>query len=307
MGIFSEIEKIEEEIAKISGVGNIGRIRQLEYSVQLFERNYGMLNELLKHIINNKDKHSDLFNRINKWRTELLFREISFRLHNFVASSLSLVDHSRIIYKKAFEDKGHFDVYQKQVDSDLKKDELIQFIQKLRQMCQHYRLPHISAEWKLKESKLTLYLQKNDLLQFDGWNKEAKKYLNESGKKIDLLKVVNEYYERIVTFHTWAKKEFSELYGKEIMSVYEYTKEINKKKSNVIISELNSALETEQDKIHYNIKFAISGALPLQEMQVLNKYENDTKEWILNSIKFLTKYIEIPESLIQRIKSVCKQ
>lgn len=47
MGIFSEIEEIEEEIANISGVGNIGKIRQFEYSLQLFERNYGMLSKIL--------------------------------------------------------------------------------------------------------------------------------------------------------------------------------------------------------------------------------------------------------------------
>ena len=47
--------------------------------------------------------------------------------------------------------------------------------------------------------------------------------------------------------------------------------------------------------------------MPLDEMQLLSKYENDTKEWILNSINFLVKYIGIPEDLIQRIKSVCKQ
>jgi hypothetical protein len=250
MGIFSEIKEIEEQIAKISGVGNIGKIRQLEYSLQLFERNYGMLSELLSHIIENKEKHPELFNRINKWKTELLFKEIAFRLHNFVASSLSLIDHSRIVYRKAFKEKGHFDVYQKKVNSDLKENGLIQFIQKLRQMCQHYRLPHISAEWKMKNSELSLYIKNNDLLQFDGWGNRAKSFIEESGERIDLLEVVNQYFEKIKAFHTWAKKEFSEKYGEEIMAVYNHTQKINEKKSDIIIDELESALESEKDKIH---------------------------------------------------------
>lgn len=305
MGIFSEIEELEGEIAKISGVGNIGKLRQLEYSVQLFERNHQVLAKLLNQIIENEDKHSDLFNRINKWKTELLFKEISFRLHNFVASSLSLVDHSRIVYKKSFKDKGHFKVYQKKVNSDLNEDELVQFIQKLRQMCQHYRLPNISAELELMEGDLSLFIHKNTLLQFDGWNANAKKFIQESGEKIDLLEVINKYHEKIIAFHTWAKKEFSELYGEEIMAIYEQNKKINQKKSEIIIEELESALESEEEKVHYNIKFAISGALPPPEMQALDKYE-DSKEWILNSIDYLKKYIEIPDELIKKIKSVCK-
>jgi hypothetical protein len=306
MGIFSEIKEIEEQIAKISGVGNIGKIRQLEYSLQLFERNYGMLSELLSHIIENKEKHPELFNRINKWKTELLFKEIAFRLHNFVASSLSLIDHSRIVYRKAFKEKGHFDVYQKKVNSDLKENGLIQFIQKLRQMCQHYRLPHISAEWKMKNSELSLYIKNNDLLQFDGWGNRAKSFIEESGERIDLLEVVNQYFEKIKAFHTWAKKEFSEKYGEEIMAVYNHTQKINEKKSDIIIDELESALESEKDKIHYNIKFAISGALPSQEMQALSKYEDNSKKWILKSLNLLTNHIEIPKELIQRIKTECK-
>jgi hypothetical protein len=306
MGIFSEIEEIEEEIAKISGVGNIGKIRQLEYSLQLFERNYGMLSKLLSHIIENKEKHRDLFNRVNKWKTELLFKEIAFRLHNFVASSLSLVDHSRIVYEKAFEEKGYFEEYQEKVYSDLKEDGLIQFIQKLRQMCQHYRLPHISAEWKFKNSELSLYLKNNDLLQFDGWNKPARNFIEDSDETINLLEIVDQYFEKITAFHTWAKKEFSELYGKEIMAVYNHTQKINEKKSNIIIDELESALKSKKDKIHYNIKFAISGALPSQEMQALCKFENNTKEWILKSLDFLTKHIEIPKEIVRKIKTECE-
>jgi len=306
MGIFKDIEKLEGEIAKVTGSGNIGKLRQLEYSVQLFERNYGMLAELLNHLIKTKENHSDLFNRINKWKTELLFKEIAFRLHNFVASSLSLVDHSRIVYKKSFDDKGQFKLYQEKVNSDLKSDELIQFIQKLRQMCQHYRLPYISAKWVMGNSELSLYLQKNDLLQFDGWNKEARKYLENVEKNINLIEVVKEYHDKIIAFHNWAKKEFSELYGEEIMSIYEITNKINKKKSDIIIGELETALESPEDKILYNIKFAISGALPIPEMQALSKNENDTKAWILNSLDFLVRYIEIPHEIIERIKTICQ-
>ncbi|MCW9705781.1 hypothetical protein [Fodinibius salsisoli] len=306
MGIFSEIEEIEEQIAKISGVGNIGKVRQLEYSLQLFERNYGMLSKLLSHFIENKEKHSDLFNRINKWKTDLLFKEIAFRLHNFVASSLSLIDHSRIIYRKAFKEKDHYGVYQEKVNSDLKEDGLVQFIQKLRQMCQHYRLPHISAEWKMKNSELSLYIKTNDLLQFDGWNKRARSFIEKSGERIDLLEVVNQYFEKIKAFHTWTKREFSEIYGEEIMAVYTHTQKINEKKSDIIIEELESALKSEEGKIHYNIKFAISGALSSQEMQVLSKYEDNTKEWILKSLDLITNHIEIPKELIQRIRTECK-
>lgn len=305
MGIFSEIEEIEGEIAKISGVGNIGKLRQLEYSVQLFQRNYEVLTKLLNQIIEKKDQHADLFNRINRWRTEFVFKEISFRLHNFVASSLSLVDHSRIVYKKSFADKEHYEVYQKKVNCDLKGSEIVQFVQKLRQMCQHYRLPYISAELNIKESNLVLYLHKTDLLEFDGWNKKAKKFLKNSGDQIDLQKIVNKYHEVIIAFHKWAKKEFAELYEDEIMNIYEHNQKINKKKSTIIIEELESALKSEEKKILYNIKFAISGALPTPEMLALSKYEKDTREWILKSINFLKDYVEIPNDLLQKIIIVC--
>src|SRR5688572_11318914 len=88
----------------------IGRIRHFRISVELLQRNYQELNQLLVGIGAPPNPFSFL-GTVNRWKRGLVLREVVFRLHNYVASALSLVDHSRILYRELYEKDCTFPEY----------------------------------------------------------------------------------------------------------------------------------------------------------------------------------------------------
>ena len=71
--------------------------------------------------------------------------EVTRTLHNFVASALTLVDTTRVVYDELYAPKNTLIEYQDEIDSRFIKDGNAQFIKGLRQFCQHYRLPLVMA------------------------------------------------------------------------------------------------------------------------------------------------------------------
>lgn len=307
MGLFTEIEQLESKIANVPGVRIIGEINRLEYSLLLLTRNHKFLRDILEGIIKDHKLSSEIFSRKFRWKSDLLFKEISFRLHNFVASAQSLVDHSRRVYRKVYENKGKFDSYDKKVQTDLVDNGLIQFVQRLRQMCQHYHLPQVSAELRVgATSKMTLFIYKSELLGFDGWNKASKNFIDAHEEKIDLLSVTNDYFAQISAFHDWVKKEFLEMYSQELDDIKSIKNQINQKKKDLIIDEFREVFELEKGKRLERLKFVLSGCLTTLDLQELYQVENKPRTWIIRGVKKLQNYFDIPRSLIDKIEAECK-
>ena len=60
-------------------------------------------------------------------------------LHNTVAAALSLVDHTRVFYRKYYSSTQQIPDYQQQITTRFEEHGLTQFVICLRQFCQHYR------------------------------------------------------------------------------------------------------------------------------------------------------------------------
>jgi len=230
---------------------------------------------------------------------EILFLEVSFRLHDFVASAKSLTDHSRIIYESIHErDKQ---TYQLMVDRMLINNPVVQFIHKLREMCQHYKLPFVGAEWTLRNGQLTLFLSKKNLLDFNKWNSKAKELLNSYEDKIDLAKVISDYYHAIEAFHNWVQKNFKEINHVEISIIEEYYKKINSLKKDYIIWEIQESLKSPDESKVENLKFALAGCLTTKNKLQLIEHEANDAEWIEGALEIIQSKITLPDDLLERI------
>ncbi|MEX1014107.1 MAG: hypothetical protein WDZ80_03020 [Candidatus Paceibacterota bacterium] len=306
MSLFKEIEELEKKTTEIPGVEIIARINRLEYSHQLFSRNYKHFIDILEGIIEKPEIRDRIFNRKFRWKSDLLFREVSFRLHNFVASAISLRDHSRKVYTKVYENKGQFEEYDKRVKQTFVDNGVIQFVHKLREMCQHYHLPRVSAELKVGEkTEMTLFIYKSELLLYKSWKSTAKKFINSHEKKIDLLQVTKEYYYQITSFHDWVKEEFIEMYSEEIKRVNSIQDEINQKKKRLIINELEEVFELEKHERLDRLKFVLSGCLTGPDLQDLYKLEEKPRTWVIKGINKLQKYFDVPQFLVEKIEKEC--
>ncbi len=66
------------------------KLEELQYTINLFDRNFEVLIELIKDVTSSKYDKGELMTRPNYYKRDFIFMEMVFRLHNFVASAKSL-------------------------------------------------------------------------------------------------------------------------------------------------------------------------------------------------------------------------
>jgi hypothetical protein len=125
------------------------RVNQFRFSVDLFKRNYNELSIFLLYF--SAPQVAFAYSPVEqKWLWQEGMKEVSFLLHNFVAAALTLVDHTRVLYRHLYEPKRLIPSYTEQLQQRFISDPLTQFVVKLRQMAQHYRLPSVSSHTEFR-------------------------------------------------------------------------------------------------------------------------------------------------------------
>jgi hypothetical protein len=134
--------------------------------------------------------------------------EVERLYHNVAAAALSLRDHSYRV-------RNH---WLQPVPSDTLREE---HDERVRQVCrrvedgptsprpaEHRPAPEAAtapghAEWRQGEAFTSkVHLDRDDLLEWDGWSPEARAFL-ESEEDVVLDELVSEYRAAVVGFHTW--------------------------------------------------------------------------------------------------------
>lgn len=136
-----------------------------------------------------------------------------------MASAQSLIDHARVLYQQLYEPKGLFPEYPAEVVNRFAKNPLAQFVRKLRNMAQHYRLPAIRLTTSFQAGPLASsvngrwLLSVSDLKEWDGWNPPAEEYLDAAGETLDIHRVVVDYHREIMNFYKWFEARQKEIHG----------------------------------------------------------------------------------------------
>lgn len=303
MSLISEIRDLEEQLADAPGAEILHELRRLdEYSLHLFNRNFDALNELVGGLSSPEVDHSAFMNRVNRGKSHVVRKEILFRLHNYVASAKSLVDHSRIVYEKMYEREGKMEEYENVKKERLIEDKLVQFVQELRQMCQHYKLPYVGSSWEIMSNDFKFLLSKDELLQFDNWNSRAKEFIERHDESIDLKEVIDGYHRKILSFHRWAIDKYKDMYSSELEEIDRINEKINDKKKELIASELEDALYGSlRDQGLYGIRFVLAGALGPKEQNQLLKFEKNPNDWIRKALEMVQSKVDLPSDLVDEV------
>src|SRR3984893_15203246 len=164
-------------------------------------------------------KDSVLDNREARQQTH---REVTRRVHNFVAASLTLVEHTRIFMREHYSNTPILDQYQAKVDAELVNAPLVKFVQDLRNFMLHNGLP---------DSEMFLYFQSNPdlpngggvlttgiriraapLLEWSRWSIPARTFIESSGEFVDIRTFAEAYTDKIVSFHDWLQGELDQFH-----------------------------------------------------------------------------------------------
>ena len=157
--------------------------------------------------------------------------QVTQRLHNYLASAQSLVDHvRRLMRDRTGEITEEFEHRKAKTLRNLE----VPFMVDLRNYTLHRTLPFLGHVLSLTqintpEQKMVSEVQlvTAQLLEWDGWSSNGHAFLQQSGEAVILRPVVKRHGELVLRLNSWLHNELSRANGAALEEVNELVVDVN--------------------------------------------------------------------------------
>ena len=297
-----EILKLMDELNNMPEYALFIELKGFSVSIYTFDKNYLELVKLLKFLAFNPNAEFLYWLR-NRDKLNLVMHDITRLIHNFVAASLSLIDHTRRLYSKLYEEAEIFPEYRSRVSSEFAHDPLSQFFKGLRQYCQHYKAPNldITTSWQKggEGESRSFNLLKADLESFDGWTATAQRYLDTIDEKVDILKVATEYRRKVITFYQWFQSRQEEIHSDDLHRFKEKEAQLM---SLMLEDKIDMSFAKSNQNIPHRKDEIFTSIFTSKEFDELDKLPRDSQDRPRRAIEMLEeRFFPIGEEIKQRI------
>jgi hypothetical protein len=149
--------------------------------------------------------------------------EVCRCLQNFTISAKTLVDQSTALVASLYAKDGKIPEYQAEIERRFKKSELHHFVQCLRNVIAHDRVPMVAYTVERNYGLGTptvLYLvhfRKDELMKYERLNVLARSFLKPLDNKIDIAATMAEYHRQVDDFHAWFEQKQREVHKEELV------------------------------------------------------------------------------------------
>ncbi|MGQ8845414.1 hypothetical protein ACUTQW_23570 [Serratia sp. TSA_7] len=203
---------LSRQIRESEGTRYLDRAHQRSFSLNVFQMNAVELIEAAQRV---KDPDQGMLLMMEKNREAGLqaHRELNRHVHNFVSSSLTLVEHTRVFMRKHYAGTKLFETYEMQVIATFAKSPVAQFVQGLRNYMLHKGLPNSSMFMKFVTSpgamdgsgtmETGVRYSTTSLLDWKDWKPVARTYIEQAGEHLDVHEFTQEYLTLVNQFHEW--------------------------------------------------------------------------------------------------------
>ena len=295
---------VQEELVAMPAWKRVKRIEHFASSVRLLERNASALVVALNTLV--RDPRSFHLVAVAQRATlDAALEEVLHLLHNFVAAALTLVDHTRVLYKDLYS-ISEFPDYQAEIEKRFSSVPLIQFVKCLRQFAQHVRLPHVSFKVELKQGAPPvrhIFLSKQDLETFDSWNAVAKQYLQSAPESINLDDIVQDYIVSVREFYGWMMSRQSEIHSTD----YEVIARKQKEGVSLLAADIPGILECGlqiHDAGGHDVTAIFAPCLSTQDWLELSSLTGDKPAWVERALKIVeNRFGVLPVDLVTRVRA----
>lgn len=200
------------QISESEGSSYLDRVHQRSFSFNIFQMNALELIEAAQRV---KDPDQGVLLMMEKNHEAGLqaHRELNRHVHNFVSSSLTLVEHTRVFMRKHYTGTKLFETYERQVIATFAKSPIAQFVQGLRNYMLHKGLPNSSMFMKFEANpserdgsgtmETGVQYDTASLLNWKDWKPVARTYLEQAGEHLDIHEFTLEYLTFVKQFHEW--------------------------------------------------------------------------------------------------------
>ena len=132
------------------GMQHINRSYQRSFSINIFKINTQELIEITRRV-NDPDEGLRFMSQDNREAGTQIHRETTRRIHNFVAASITLVDHTRNFMKENYANTPIFDRYQSKIDTEFLQIQLLNLCKIYAITCSTMVCRHRKCFWNLNQ------------------------------------------------------------------------------------------------------------------------------------------------------------
>jgi hypothetical protein len=288
------------------------RLRQdlqgLNTSIYIFDKNYVELRGIIKFLTDDPAGQS-LSAARNDNGLHTVQIEVLRRLHNFVAAVESLVGHTRRLYNKLYRESGAFPEYLAQIAARFTNDPLSQFVQNLRQYCQHYGAPDIGIRLSVRRAesefveRRTVFLALDNLREFGSWNARAKEYMEGLTGEVEVLGIVTQYRDKVIEFYKWFQSRQLQIHSGELAR-------LEAKQSELALLNLEwyvNACMNNQDDMPFRGEDIFIGLLSSQEREELETIPASSPARLSRAIALVEQRLSLPAALKRKISDLYKE
>lgn len=154
--------------------------------------------------------------------------EIDQRLHNYVASTVSLIDQTRRLMDR-YSNSSMRAEYERRKNDVIAKP-VVGFVGDLRNYALHRALPVIDHSVSFtanREFRSQVQLSTSALYHWDGWKSVAKCYLEDAGEAVELREAVTDHVAVIEETWEWVFAQHRGLHRADIVGCNELVNEYN--------------------------------------------------------------------------------
>jgi hypothetical protein len=178
----------------------------------VFDTNCRELEDLLYQV----EQPEDFWAFTDQRKSRAFFQEVTRRLHNAVASAMTLRDHT-----KRLTDKWCGDIPETAARVEARQRGTFEvpgaaFIQQLRVVMQHRRVPEQSVQVSGGEGRATeqkYVLSRDGLLNAYEWPSRALAFLRDAPEEIHVLPLVRWYREEVDSFYAWLEDHLKQTHA----------------------------------------------------------------------------------------------
>lgn len=217
--------EINQAIQASAGMRFINREHSRSFSLNIFRTNARELIEALRHV-SDPEHGLRLMAVDNREAGTQAHREVSRRIHNFVAAAKTLVDHTRVFMKDHYDQSGIWRDYEEEVKERFSENQIAKFVHDLRNYMLHRGLPnsamfiHYSQnpEQPDQPAQITtgVRLSTQDLSEWDGWTAPARAYLGAVGDEVAIEALVSTYLSQVEAFQDWLSERLVEFHAADM-------------------------------------------------------------------------------------------
>ena len=214
----SRLNELIQELHACPGFSILVKIRSLSITRVMNERNLlDLQNALSNHAARAEGSGSPILGQLSDDESEII--NVMRFLHNYLASSKTLIDHSRRIVKSLCEETPFYTEYGGRKNKCFVGNPLSHFVQDLRNFTLHRDIPlrgptvargldgTISGYYKLDREALS------------GWNKwsaPSEQYLSGVEVELRLHEIVSAYDALVSEFYCWLERRLREVFECDI-------------------------------------------------------------------------------------------